>query len=126
MPRCDFFVPGKPGFVVEFDEQQHFTEPRLITLNLIPDGYELGFDISRWRQECLRVQARDNNPPYRDEQRAWYDILRDLMPPAMGMGGTVRIMDASNAFCSIDLENSEAVEAFRRLVVPTWLSQKIV
>ncbi|MGI8825933.1 MAG: hypothetical protein ACR2JC_09850 [Chloroflexota bacterium] len=118
MPNCDFFVPGNPGFVVEIDEKQHFAEPRLITLNLIPDGYKLGFDVNRWRQECLRVRAHDNDPPYRDEQRAWYDVLRDLMPPSRGMAGTVRIMDGSFPFCGIHPGDSAAVEAFKHLVVP--------
>jgi hypothetical protein len=118
LPRCDFFVSGSPSFIVEYDERQHFTKPRLITLDRVPAGYKLGFEIAFWRRECERIQARDNDPPYRDEQRAWYDVLRDIMPPALGMGGTVRIRDASSALCSIDLQDSRSVEAFGRLVTP--------
>jgi hypothetical protein len=36
IPRSDFFIPD-PGFIVEFDESQHFTIPRKITLELYPE-----------------------------------------------------------------------------------------
>jgi hypothetical protein len=41
---CDFFVPN-PGFIVEFDESQHFTKPRRIALQNYPEKIELGFVI---------------------------------------------------------------------------------
>ncbi len=50
--------------------------------------------------ECDRVHARDNEPCYRDEQRAWYDTLRDILPVAMD-GANRSLMDRSEA-CEID------------------------
>ena len=33
---------------------------------------------------CDRPDRKDNSPAYRDEQRAWYDTLRDLIPLSHG------------------------------------------
>jgi len=88
-------------------------------LELIPEGYPLRFDPHRWRDECEVVDARDNDPAWRDEQRAWYDALRDLMPPQFGLGGTSRIIDQSRVFCAIDSSDAGAVEGFRQLVDPS-------
>jgi very-short-patch-repair endonuclease len=41
LPQCDFFLP-KYKFIVEFDESQHFTLPRKITLERYPKELELG------------------------------------------------------------------------------------
>ena len=76
---CDFWVPN-PGFVVEFDESQHFTKPRKLALSVYADTQSLGFSAMRWMERCDAHDAKDNDPPYRDEQRAWYDTLRDLVP----------------------------------------------
>lgn len=75
LPNCDFFIPN-PGFIIEFDESQHFTPPRKITLENYPDELKLGFDRGKWIKLCEKINAKDNDPPYRDEQRAWYDTLR--------------------------------------------------
>ena len=116
LPRCDFLVPSSPPFLVEFDEVQHFTEPRAITLERIPPDYPLGFDRAQWLERCRVLRQRDNDPPYRDEQRAWYDVLRDLLPSAYGLGPTVRLMDASTAFCELVPADVTAREAFRSLI----------
>jgi hypothetical protein len=39
----------------------------------------MGFDVKRWQAICDTVRATDNDPPYRDEQRAFYDSVRDLL-----------------------------------------------
>ena len=90
LPHCDFFVPS-PGFIVEFDESQHFTLPRRIALEMYPDELELGFNRGKWIALCQKIDARDNDPPYRDEQRAWYDTLRDFLPAVKGLEPTVRL-----------------------------------
>jgi len=77
LPNCDFFIP-EPGFIVEFDESQHFTFPRKITLSHYPDNIILGFDRKRWMALCEEINTRDTDPPFRDEQRAWYDTVRDF------------------------------------------------
>jgi len=79
LPNCDFFVRN-PGFIVELDESQHFTLPRKITLEEYPTNLELRFSKERWIRLCEKIDAKDNDPPYRDEQRAWYDTLRDFLP----------------------------------------------
>ena len=87
---CDYWVPD-PGFIVEFDERQHFTSPRRLALSVYANVYSLGFSAQRWLDLCGRHEARDNDPPYRDEQRAWYDTLRDLVPSIKGLQPTVRL-----------------------------------
>ena len=74
LPRCDFFIPT-PGFVLEFDESQHFTSARQLALELYPEELEIGFDRKKWIDLCRKINSKDNDPPYRDEQRAWYDTL---------------------------------------------------
>ncbi|MDE2185067.1 MAG: hypothetical protein KGJ78_18795, partial [Alphaproteobacteria bacterium] len=80
--RCDFYVP-RANLIIEYDERQHFTEPRALTLELYP-SLSLGFDIPRWLNACRKIRAHDNDPPYRDEQRAFYDALRDILSQPNG------------------------------------------
>jgi hypothetical protein len=75
---CDFFVPVE-GFVIEYDERQHFTLQRAKALELYPPDLPLGFDREEWLTACATIQATDPSPPYRDEQRAFYDSLRDIL-----------------------------------------------
>lgn len=90
LPRVDFFIPDQK-LIVEFDESQHFTKQRDITLSLYPHEKEFVFSIDRWRTLCQELDKRDNYPPYRDEQRAWYDTLRDFAPIITMSGQTVRL-----------------------------------
>ena len=59
---CDFWVPD-PGFIVEFDESQHFTSPRKLTLSAYANEPPLGFSTERWIALCEHHDARDNAPP---------------------------------------------------------------
>lgn len=115
LPRCDFFIPN-PGFIVEFDESQHFTLPRKIALERYPEELELGFDRKRWIALCEKINAKDNAPPYRDEQRAWYDTLRDLIPSMHGLKPTIRLYAAEMEWCSLDPQNAEDVKTFQGLL----------
>lgn len=112
LPNCDFFVPD-PRFVLEFDESQHFTLPRRITLEHYPKTLDLGFSIKKWVTLCEKINAKDNNPPYRDEQRAWYDTLRDFLPSIKGLEPTTRIFSKDFAWCSLNPNNPSDVEKFR-------------
>ncbi|WP_420635318.1 nitrilase-related carbon-nitrogen hydrolase [Candidatus Palauibacter sp.] len=103
---CDFWIPD-PGFVVEFDENQHFTAPRRLALSNYAGSERLGFSAQRWIELCERHNARDRDPPYRDEQRAWYDTLRDLVPPTRGLGPTVRLYARDLAWCSLNPDSAE-------------------
>jgi len=77
LPPCDFFVP-RPRFLVELDESQHFTACRAVSLRNYPETLPLGFDREEWLALCESTNAKDNDPLWRDETRAWYDTLRDL------------------------------------------------
>ncbi|HTN70886.1 MAG TPA: hypothetical protein VMO00_07330, partial [Methylomirabilota bacterium] len=67
VPPCDYFIPSPP-FIVEFDESQHFSRPRMVSLALYPFEFSAGFPLSRWRELCLEINAVDNDPPDRDER----------------------------------------------------------
>lgn len=108
---CDFWVPD-PGFIVEFDESQHFTIPRKLVLSAYPDDLLVRFSRGRWISLCEKHNARDNDPPYRDEQRAWYDTLRDIIPSLEGLQPTVRIYASDYAWCSLNPDNSNDLQQF--------------
>jgi very-short-patch-repair endonuclease len=80
---CDIVIPSK-RLIVEYDERQHFTKPRAIALRLYPQATAIGFDAAEWIAHCDRIAAIDNDPPYRDEQRAFYDSVRDILAAANG------------------------------------------
>jgi hypothetical protein len=122
LPPSDYFV-ADPGFLVEFDESQHFTEARNLSLGLYPDNLYFGFDLAEWIKRCDELHAQDNDPPYRDEQRAWYDTLRDFAPHVMGAPPTLRLpasgfawSDKKLEWCSLDPANTADVETFRHIL----------
>lgn len=115
LPHCDFFVPN-PGFVVEFDESQHFTESRRIALESYPEKLDLGFDMEKWIELCTRIKAKDNDPPYRDEQRAWYDTLRDFLPIVKALKPTVRLFAKDCIWCSFNPDKPSDVKRFDNIL----------
>jgi hypothetical protein len=115
LPRCDFFVPYL-GFLVEFDESQHFTLPRKLALKMYPNKLELGFSREKWIVLCEEINARDNDPPYRDEQRAWYDTLRDFLPEIKGLKPTVRLFARDFVWCSLNPDDASDVERFEEFL----------
>ena len=112
---CDYWVPD-PGIIVEFDESQHFTGPRKLALSVYADQHPLGFSARRWMELCEHHDARDNDPPYRDEQRAWYDSLRDLVPSVEGLQPTVRLYARDRVWCSLDPGSGEDRKRFSQLI----------
>ncbi|MCD6535735.1 MAG: hypothetical protein J7K49_01715 [Thaumarchaeota archaeon] len=116
LPYCDFFVPD-PGFILEFDESQHFTLSRKIALKRYPSDLELGFDRERWIRFCERIDSKDNDPRYRDEQRAWYDTLRDFLPAIIGLKPTVRLFARDFVWCSLDPEDPSDVRRFKNILM---------
>lgn len=115
LPNCDFFIPDL-GLIVEFDESQHFSSPRKIALERYPNELGLGFNRAKWVASCNRINAQDNNPPYRDEQRAWYDTLRDFLPAVKGLKPTIRLLAGDFVWCSLNPENASDVERFEKLM----------
>ena len=81
---CDFFIPSK-NLIIEYDENQHFTEQRAESLAHYPSNRNLGFDKDKWREACENIKATDNDPIYRDEQRAFYDSVRDILAARNGI-----------------------------------------
>lgn len=88
----DIFLPDV-GVAIEFDERQHFTPLRAVALRAYPDGVSLGFDKTRWIQLSEQFRAGDNSPIYRDEQRAFYDSIRDILGPRIGLKPIVRVFE---------------------------------
>ena len=115
LPNCDFFVPNQ-SFIVEFNESQHYTLPRKITLEMYPNELELGFNSEKWIALCEKINARDNDPPYREEQRAWYDTLRDFLPAIKGLKPTIRLFAGDFAWCSLNPDNTSDIEKFSKFL----------
>jgi copper chaperone CopZ len=116
LPNCDYFVPN-PGFVVEFDESQHFTAPRKISLQNYPRNLKVGFSLSKWGALCDKINAKDNDPLYRDEQRAWYDTLRDFLPGLNGnLEPTIRLYSEEMQWCRLDPDNPDDVARFKNII----------
>jgi hypothetical protein len=88
----DFILP-RIGVAIEYDERQHFTPLRATALRAYPSKIKLGFDKERWIQLSEEIRAGDNSPIYRDEQRAFYDSVRDILAPRMGLKPVVRIFE---------------------------------
>jgi len=115
LPNVDFFIVN-PGFIVEFDESQHFTKPREIALKNYPTDLKLGFDKQKWIKHCENLHKKDNDPPYRDEQRAWYDTMRDFAPFILNFMPTIRLFAKDHVWCSFDPENSEDIKKFKTII----------
>ncbi len=111
VPPCDYYVPGQK-FIVEFDESQHFSRARLVALGLYPRNLKFGFSLSRWQELCRQMDAKDATPVDRDERRAWYDTLRDLVPTLHGFKPTVRLYAEEIQWCSLDGATSRDVDIF--------------
>jgi len=115
MPPCDFYI-SSPPFILEFDESQHFSRPRLVTLSLYPEEVKLGFPLHRWQELCREIDTRDDEPFDRDERRAWYDTLRDLVPCAHGFQPTVRLYAGEFQWCALDATSGRDREVFAGLM----------
>ena len=102
--------------ILEFDESQHFTLPRKVALEHYPEELALGFDRKMWIDLCVRIDSKDSDPPYRDEQRAWYDTLRDFLPELEGLNPTARIFAKDFEWCNLDPSNPLDVEKFKSLL----------
>lgn len=87
--RCDFVCVSKK-IIVEYDERQHFSKARAVSLEAYRD-IPLNYDRELWIQACKDVDARDNDPVYRDEGRAFFDSIRDIQAYRNGFK-LVRIM----------------------------------
>jgi hypothetical protein len=115
VPPCDYYI-SDPPFILEFDESQHFTGARQVTLANYPVEIPVGFPLSRWRELCREIDAKDDEPHDRDERRAWYDTLRDLVPSLHGFKPTARLYAEEFIWCSLDARSSGGIATFRDLL----------
>jgi hypothetical protein len=117
LPKGDFLVPN-PGFIVEIDEVQHFTLQRKLALEMYPKNLKLGFCKEKWIERCASAHAidHDKNTPFRDEQRAWYDTIRDFLPRIRDLKPTVRLMSRDYVWCKLSPENRLDIQKFRDLL----------
>jgi hypothetical protein len=115
VPPCDYFV-SDPPFILEFDESQHFSRPRLISLSHYPPEFKAGFSISRWQELCHAIDAKDGDPVDRDERRAWYDTLRDLVPTLHGFRPTVRLHADEHRWCALNSPSAQDQKTFASIL----------
>lgn len=115
LPNCDYFIPN-PGFILEFDESQHFSIPRKVALINYPKNIILGFNKNKWISLCQKINANDNDPPYRDEQRAWYDTLRDLVPEMKSLRPTIRLYSKDLLWCKLSPKNKKDIHRFKNII----------
>ncbi len=115
LPNVDFYIPNH-GVIIEFDESQHFSNPRKIALENYPNAFQLGFDRNKWIDLCGLLNKKDNDPPYRDEQRAWYDTLRDFAPSNLNLKPTIRLFAQDFIWCSLDPKNKKDIAVFKEIL----------
>jgi hypothetical protein len=115
LSRADFFIPSQ-SLIIEFDESQHFTKPRDITLSHYSDNCDFGFSLNRWRTLCQQLKKRDNDPLFRDEQRAWYDTIKDFAPMLSGAGKTVRLYARDSVWCSLNSKTKAHLHLFEKIM----------
>ncbi len=118
LSEVDYYVPT-PGFVLEFDESQHFTAPRKVSLERYPGELRSRFNRGKWIQLCESIDQSDNDPPYRDEQRAWYDTLRDFLPTIFDLQPTVRLYAGDRKWCDLDPKDQHDRNEFKVIITQT-------
>ena len=74
---CDIVIEDQK-LIIEYDENQHFSKARQITLENYPPTIKLHFSKEAWIKACEKINAKDNSPIDRDEKRAFYDTVRDF------------------------------------------------
>lgn len=99
----DYFIVSQK-LIIEYDERQHFTIPRAIALENYPKNMDLSFDLKVWISFCRAIRAKDPTPYYRDEQRAFYDSLRDILASRNGFT-VLRIKDGEYDWTLPDAKN---------------------
>ena len=115
---CDFWIP-QLGFVVEFDESQHFTYPRKLGLSAYPHEQPLGFSAKRWIGLCEHhtVMTRRSR--------------RRLVPPNAGSGGRGRSGNSCQAtaprpFFATSVRSFSEGPRGRFLPRSHWLTRPVV
>lgn len=124
--NCDAYFGGQSNFMFEFDEFQHFSSARQLTIEHYPDNLKLNFSSSQWKQTCSTNKAKADKYRHnkttvdfafaggRTFQRAYLDCFRDLLPTLHGLRPTLRI----NEFEVADIYSSdnEACKKVEKLI----------
>jgi hypothetical protein len=123
LPNVDYYIK-EHDFIVEFDESQHFTPLRKLALEKYPEELKIGFNKEKWINLCESINAKDNDPIYRDEQRAWYDTLRDFAPSILNLNPTIRLYSKGHIWCDLDANKEEDLEKFEKILLIRNFNQK--
>ena len=115
--RGDYFIPSTDT-MIEFDETQHFTACRKLTLSLYGEHIQPGFNVTRWINLCEKINKTDPDPKciFRDEQRAWYDTLRDVAPDIIGISSIVRLFSKDHIWCKFNPNDSGDISRFKLIL----------
>ena len=123
--RLDIVLTHPDGAqqIVEFDERQHFTGARLMTLRYY-NGIDSGFDVSAWAERCAALEGREPKggfarpkPPLfpgdggRHRQRAFRDFLADALPIQYGWLPTRRFQDRELIAIEREIEPAKSLAA---------------
>jgi very-short-patch-repair endonuclease len=111
-PKCDYVIK-KHHLIIEYDEKQHFTVPRKISLESYSTSIKTYYDKDCWIKSCEVINAKDNDPHYRDEQRALYDSIRDIQSFLNGYK-LLRIKE-----CDYDWSNKNSIDNLKE-ILKTW------
>jgi hypothetical protein len=96
---------GRAPRIIEVDERQHFNRFRATTLRAYPRSLRVAFPKRIWIDACERKSRLEGGgfgvakPPLfpgqdgRHRQRAFRDMLADVLPPSHGWLPTLRIAD---------------------------------
>jgi len=116
LQRCDIYIPSEKR-IVEIDEVQHYSTARLVSLRKYPEKLKLGYDKTKYKKYCADISSNDPDPVFRDEQRAWYDTLRDFLPYLSNeiKRPTVRIPLGFYAWCKLNTNSKKDIAEFRKL-----------
>lgn len=80
----DFYIPSL-NLAIEFDERQHFSLERAVSLAVYKGRVPMSFDVAEWMGRCQAVKAVDTDPIWRDWQRAYRDAIRDVRAARHGV-----------------------------------------
>jgi hypothetical protein len=108
---------------VEYDEVQHFTSARAVTLEHYPGRADLAFDpkeyaatVTRWRTQGDRGFAHKEAAEFagrggRQRQRAYFDAFRDLAAAHFGNGPMLRVAAPANDYGAAAARLANMIEA---------------
>lgn len=115
---CDIVLEDLK-LIIEYDEKQHFSKARQITLENYPENIVLNFSKNAWIESCKNINAKDNSPIDRDEKRAFYDTVRDIEAYKHGYR-LIRIKHGD-----FDWESENAIKELKCLVNNSMLNQDV-